>query len=149
MGIKTFVSLGTTHMLSFIVIPLLNGGRSLPYAVWLPEGGPPSCYWAVFGVETFSVVVLLFLVTGTDGLFVAFCGTLGIQFRLLRHRMRKLKGSLGEDVIRGTMRECILHQKVLLEGFRRVERVFQFTLCSQYALIVVTICMNLYVLSIR
>lgn len=112
-AIKAFVCLGITHLASFIVIPLVAGGRALPYQVWLPEDNF-YCYIAVFIIQIYVIVILLFLVCGTDALFIALCGTMGIQCKLLVHKMRKLKADLGEEVIRGTLKECVLHQQHLI-----------------------------------
>lgn len=109
----TFVTLGTVHFASFIVVPALVDGRRLPYYAWLPPGDSDFYYYAVFIIENYVILVLLFLVCGTDSLFIALCGTTGVQFRLLSHKMRNLKIDLGEEMIRRTLRECIVHQKHL------------------------------------
>lgn len=109
--IKLFFCCGLSHTASFIVIPLLSGGDTLPYQMWLPNH---LFYLPVFVVQIYVIFILLFLVVGIDSFFIALCGTLGIQFRLLAHKMRQLKSDLPDELIRTTLRECVLHQKHLL-----------------------------------
>lgn len=113
LGIKAFICAGLTHVASFIGIPLMAGGRALPYKFWLPENSS-FYYMTIFAIETYVVFVLLFLVCGIDSLFIALCGSMGIQFRLLAHKMRKLKGDLEVEVIKRTLKECILHQRHII-----------------------------------
>lgn len=113
-AIKIFICSGLTHLTSFIVIPLLSQGRLLPYQVWLPESDSSLYYYAVFTIENYVTTILLFLVCGIDSLFIALCATIGIQFRLLSHKMRNVKSNMGEQTIKNTLRECIMHQKRLI-----------------------------------
>lgn len=109
--IKIFVCVGLAHLTSFIIIPLIKGGNSLPYQMWLPND---SCYILAFVVQIYVILVLLFLVCGIDALFIALCGSLGIQFRLLSYKIKQLKANLEEEFVRVTLKECLLHEKHLM-----------------------------------
>lgn len=93
---------------------MATGLQTLPYHVWLPESGSSFYYAATFVIEIYVILVLLFLVCGIDSFFIALCGSMGIQFKLLAHRMRNLKSDSKEEIIRETLKECILHQKHLI-----------------------------------
>lgn len=141
-AVITFFVLAVAHVFVLIFAPLIVGGRNLAFALWLPEGAPSPYYELVYLMEAYEVVMLLSLVVGCDAVFVAFAGNLAVQFKLLSQKMRSATD--GETLV-----ECVKHHRRLVESFGKLEGIFQFTFLSQYVLVIATICMNLYVLSIR
>lgn len=106
-AIRTFVCVSSLQIIGFVFIPILLPGRNLPYAFWLPGDSDTPYYEIVFALEVYTLYILFSTVIGADSLFIAFAGSLGVQFKLLAHKLRNMKDGEG-------FKECILYHQYLL-----------------------------------
>lgn len=107
MAMCTFVIVGVFQIFAFIGVPILTPGRNLPYAFWLPNDSATPYYQIVFLLEVYALYVLLSTVIGADSLFIAFCGSLAVQFKLLAHKFRNMRDGEG-------FKECVEYHQYLL-----------------------------------
>lgn len=106
-AIYTFISLSSLQILAFVLTPILSPGRNLPYRLWLPNNSASPFYEIVFLLEVYALFQLISMVIGADALFIAFCGSLGVQFRLLAYKLKNSKNGEG-------LRASIIYHKYLL-----------------------------------
>lgn len=109
-AICTFVCIALLQIVGFVFVPILASGRNLPYAFWLPNDAASPYYEIVFILEVYALYILLSTVIGADSLFIAFCGSLAVQLKLLAHRLRNMKG---DDLV--GFKECFIQHRYLLK----------------------------------
>lgn len=109
-GITAAFTVSFVQVIALVSIPLFAEGRQLPFALWLPDDSASPFYEFVFALQTFTLVSLLSIAIGIDALFISFCGSLAVQFKLLAHRLRGLEGGGIPDALR----ECVTYHKRLL-----------------------------------
>lgn len=120
--IKVFISGGAVHVLSFIAIPPFqlspNGGKKLPFDVWLPADSPSPYYELLYLNHIYTVCMAWSIVAGFDGMYVLICGSIASQLRTIGYCLEHLNLSGKEDQsLEGpkTLKECIAHHTFILE----------------------------------
>lgn len=106
-AIYIFGCVSSLQIIAFFITPILLPERQLPYLLWLPNGSPSPYYEIVFILEMYALFVLFSMVIGADSMFIAFCGSLGVQFKLLAHKFKNIEYDKG-------FKELIAYHKYLL-----------------------------------
>lgn len=128
----------------FPLKPLIEDkSRKLPYVVWFPEGDTSPFYEIVYVLQILTVLSAILIVGGFDMLFCAIGAEVAVQFRKLNRKIALVKFSGGKNDVK-KINKMILNHEVLLGVCKDIQDTISFFLLTQFAITIITLCMELY-----